>query len=259
MVDQSILERIQKLLYMTVERGCAPSEAAHAAAKVQELLQKHSLSLFDVQAKTYGEAVCPEERDLPFARIPAWVWRLASAVARGSDCDYIVAETTVAGKKINRLRFIGHKSDAQVAAYLYDTLSRRLWEMSAAEGRRHGRTGAPLAKFRWDFMSAAAQEINSRLHREREAFKLSTATAGAMVVVKSGAVQAWMEKAYPDIKRVSRNGPAQLDDHAIQAGVQAGRSIDIRQGIEKDGALLERERLQLEEREVPRPTSGIAS
>jgi len=107
-------------------------------------------------------------------------------------------------------------------------------------------------------MSAAAMEINSRLHREREAFKLSTATAGAMVVVKSGAVQAWIAKAYPDIKRVNRNGPAQLDDHAIQAGVQAGRSIDIRQGIEKGGELLECERLQLEG-EVPCPTSGIAS
>jgi len=236
-------------LAMTVSAGCTPAEAAHAAAKAQEFMQRHSLSLFDVESKTYGETVTSADFELPGVRVPQWSWRMAHAVCQASDCDFYLTWTFRGGKRVNKMRFIGHTSDCQVASYLYDTLSKRLWAMSAEDARANGRTGAKLAKFRWDFMFGAADAIYQRLVREQKEFAQTAqqSSAGAMVVVKKGAVKEWIAKNAPNLTthRSNRNDN-EYDYAALHAGAAAGRSIDIRQGIAKGAEQVSAARPQLQ-------------
>jgi hypothetical protein len=234
-MNDDIIRKIKAMLNMTVENGCTPAEAAHAAAKAQEFMQKHSISMFDVESKTYGETVTCDDFELPGTRIPAWSWEMARAVCVGTDCDYYVTWKMRAAKKMPLIRFVGHTSDCKVATYLYATISSRLWKMSATEGRWHERSGAQLAKFRWDFMLGAAREIGSRLRNEKASMQqqAQASGAGAMVVVKDAAVKGWLTKHVPDLKTRTVGRARERDGEALLAGMRAGHNIDIRHGIER--------------------------
>lgn len=267
MADDSIIQKIQKLLNMTVENGCTPAEAAHAAAKATEFMQRHGLSLFDVEAKTYGEQVTQEHRDLEWERLPSWVYSMAGAVARPNGCDYVVSQRREQRRDAhgwavyrnsrpvivttNRLKFIGHTTDVKVVAYLYDTLSKALWVQSAKDCKRIGRSGASLAKARWDFMRGAASAIEERLEEENRKTEqlgqivpvhddgrgvegtapVSGQVYGAMVLVKDKAVKDYMAKEFPHVKTVSR-GTSRYDQDAVRSGYAAGKAIPIRKGVE---------------------------
>ena len=245
-MNDAIIQRIQKLLAMTTERGCTPAEAAHAAAKAQEFMQRYGLSMFDVEAKTYGEKVEEEHRDLEFERVPAWVCKMAGAVARPNGCEYVLSWIRRGKRRTNCLKFIGHTTDVKIVAYLYQSLSKALWRQSAGDCKQLGRGGASLAKARWDYMRGAACAIEQRLTEEAKRFEQSAGSAiepfasgpavnGAMVLVKNKAVEEYMAKEFPDLKTVHHRGSPR--DHAAeQAGIAAGRSIPIRKGLERGEA-----------------------
>jgi len=227
-VSDDVVQRIQKMMNMTVENGCTPAEAAHAAAKVQELMQKHSLSMFDVEKKTYDEAILIEELETGKAVVPEWMGTLAVAVA--PDCKVIWWRH---GGPTKYLRFIGYKTDAQVASYMYDTLSRALLAEADKQGRHALRTGGRLMKYKADFMQYAALAIYKRTRKEQETFKSSSNTAGALVCVKGTAVDKYIEDNLGTIKWSKETTKQKIRDRAAtQDGWKAGSEIPLRQGIE---------------------------
>ena len=58
---ENILNRIQKLLRMSIENGASENEAMQAADKAQKLLQEHNLSIADIKDDSMVEPINSEE------------------------------------------------------------------------------------------------------------------------------------------------------------------------------------------------------
>ena len=108
--------RIQGLRAKTIDNGCTEGEALAAAAKVAELLDRHDLSLTDVEIR---EAPC-ERREYEThrkKRIP--LDDCIGAIAEFCDCR-VWREKNPAGE--GRYVFFGLRSDVEVAHYLTEVI-----------------------------------------------------------------------------------------------------------------------------------------
>ena len=108
--------RIQGLRAKTTENGCTEGEALSAAAKVAELLDRHDLSLTDVEIR---ESPC-ERREYETRRnkrIP--LDGCIGAIAAFCDCR-VWREKTPAGEP--RFVFFGLRADVEVAYYLTELI-----------------------------------------------------------------------------------------------------------------------------------------
>lgn len=234
-IDPRTLDLIRRLTEMRVDRGCTPAEAAAAAAHLARVLEKHQLSLFDVQKLTFAEDVVEEVRPVGGKVVPRWAHELAQAVSRPHDCEYFIrtAYDPQAGRRRSEAYFIGHRSDAAVAAYLYEVLSRTLLAMADREGRAQGRRHAGLIRFRSHYIIAAAWEVRQRIEAERRQARGEAALASrALVVVKEKAVEEYVRACHPKLKVID-HAPVDYDTGAIVAGGRAGREVELKKGIEQ--------------------------
>lgn len=236
---------IAKLHEITVENGATPAEAERAAGHAARLLAEHNLSLFDVSAQTFDDVVTEESRTVDSSITHPWIVDLAASLGRPLECNAYFGKTfdSAAGKLKVKITFIGHKADAAVASYLWDTLSPVLYDMATVSGRAHGRTSASLVAYRNQFIRHAAYAISRRLYEEKErAETLHEAEAGqsttAMVHVKSTAVAEYIEQ--KPLYAKASNIHSKASEHDVTAqmnGHRAGKTVPIRKGIESPAAV----------------------
>jgi hypothetical protein len=108
--------RLQALRAKTIENGCTEEEALSAAAKMAELLDRHDLSLTDIEIR---EEPCErvEFETLRNKRMP--LEDCVGAVAEFCDCK-VWREKKAAGAF--RYVFFGLRADVVVAHYLTDLI-----------------------------------------------------------------------------------------------------------------------------------------
>lgn len=231
--EQAAIDLIQKLHEITVENGATPAEAERAAGHAARLLAEHNLSMFDVESKTFDETVVEEVRWYDSKNRHPWISDLASCIGRPLDCRVFFGRNYQPGKI--KITFVGHKSDAAVASYLWDTLSPVLYDMGTKSGRNAGRTAAALVAYRNQFIRHAGYAISQRLHQEKENVEVlhEAETSTAMVHVKTAAVTEFIETVPSFAKAKFLNSSASdHDEHAKVHGHRAGKTIPIRKGIE---------------------------
>ena len=225
-----VIKLIQKLANMRIDRGATPAEAAHAAAKIESLLEEHQLSMFDVEGKSFNEEMAQKSVELgvSLSVIPRYIWDLGYAVAMPHDCQIIVMPSQLKG---NNLTFVGYKSDVAVSRYLFITLHTSLWRMADTQGRVRKRSGAQFINYRNHFMSAAAQVIEERLTQERRDVRQKSSNSRALVVVKKDAVNKYFEEQFPGCRPLKLT-KSDRDDYAYHDGREAGRNVEMRKGVE---------------------------
>lgn len=230
---QKIIELIQKLQAVQVERGASPAEAERAAMHVQRLLAQHQLSLLDVEAKTFDDDMGDEIVDLPGQVRQSWFFDLSFSVSKPFDCQSMIRrEWNKEAAKIKlTLRFLGYDSDVKVARYLFTFLSRVLMQMADDAGRRAGRYGANLISFRKAFMQGAAGRILQRLMAEKRS-REKASDSRALVLIKAPKVAEWVKEQSPMLETVEVPGS---DDHeALEAGDKAAKEIELTPAVEND-------------------------
>lgn len=102
MNQQDIIDKIQKLL--SLANSPNENEAAQAAAKAQQLLMQHNLSLEDIKAKsTFSNSIEREELEAHKRKIH-WKGKLAHAIADANFCKiwWHNGRLELAGKSHNR-------------------------------------------------------------------------------------------------------------------------------------------------------------
>ena len=104
--------RIQALRSKTIANGCTEDEAMSAAAKVAELLDRHDLSLSDVELRA---APCERKIYETHRRKKIPLDDCIGAIAHFCDCR-VWREKNQAGE--TRYVFFGLRSDIEVANYL---------------------------------------------------------------------------------------------------------------------------------------------
>ena len=220
--------RIQALRAKTIANGCTEDEALSAAAKVAELLDRHDLSLTDVELRA-----APCERRVfethRKKRIP--LDDCIGAIAQFCDCR-VWREKNAAGE--SRYVFFGLRSDIEVAHYLAELIDSAVraelgrFKNSADYGRfRHQERHLANASFSLGMVASIAERLVA-IKAGRDS--LNESTGRGLVVLKTAVVDAEFDKLDLELRTV-RSTSRLVSMTPYDAGGAAGAQLPINPGI----------------------------
>ncbi len=223
-----IRARIQGLRAKTIDNGCTEGEALAAAEKVAELLDRHDLSLTDIEI---SEAPC-ERREYEThrkKRIP--LDDCVGAIAAFCDCR-VWREKDQAGE--GRYVFFGLRADVEVAHYLTEVIDAAVrselgrYKTSPDYQRfRHQERHLANASFTLGMVASIADKLMAMKAGRDQA---NNSTGRGLVVLKAAVVDTELEKL--DLKlRTVRRARRMISPTAYDAGGEAGESFAIKPAI----------------------------
>lgn len=221
-----LLVKIAAMLNVRTERGATPAEAATAAAKVAELLEKYGLSRAEAEAA--GEpavGVTSSQASTDRRQPPVWMHDLATGVSVACHCRAL--RVTFADGSATSMEFFGVDPDPTVAAWLYDYCVRSVDVAAVDAGRKSRLRGQRLRLHNASFRESAAWRIAKRL----EALGRGPAGRG-LVESRQSLIEQYIARQHGDVpaaKTPPMKGGDLLGD---LAGLQFGESLDIdRRGL----------------------------
>jgi len=223
--------RIQALRAKTQDNGCTEAEALMAAAKVAELLDRHDLSLSDVELReTLCEPRVYETRRKK--RIP--LDYCISPIANFCDCK-VWREKNAEGE--TRYVFFGLRSDTEVAHYMTDLIDNavraelgRYKNTKAYQRFRHQDRHVANASFTLGMAMSIGAKLNE-MKAQRDVLKKGGGRD--LVVLKSSIVETEIKKLDLKLRPVRRQA-RMVSPKAFEAGGAAGSSLAITPGL-RDG------------------------
>ena len=220
--------RIQGLRAKTIDNGCTEGEALAAAEKVAELLDRHDLSLTDIEIR---EAPC-ERREYEThrkKRIP--LDDCIGAIAEFCDCR-VWREKDQAGE--GRYVFFGLRADVEVAHYLTEVIDTAVrselgrYKTSPDYQRfRHQERHLANASFALGMVASIADKLMA-MKAGRD--QVNNSTGRGLVVLKAAVVDTELEKLDLKLRTVHRTSRT-ISPKAYDAGGEAGESFAIKPAI----------------------------
>jgi hypothetical protein len=229
-----LVQRIQALRAKTVDQGCTEQEALAAAEKVAELLDRHGLSLSELE---FRQQVCEGIGIDTGRRRTGPIDDCVPAIAAFFDCR-VWGEKAASGAL--RYIFFGLPGDVAAAHYLYELIDRafeteterfRAGEIYAETHSRE-RRGATNS-----FQMGMAQGIRAKLHELRQAREeaLRGASGRDLVPIKASIVEDELAKLGLTLRARSRASKRYVLTDAYEAGHEAGKRFEYRPGLTRDG------------------------
>jgi len=234
MTQDTLVSKVHKLLRLSTSSNA--NEAALAAAKAQELIDKHNLSatLLALEQAQPVDTLDEPIQDFSAAGAPldsqktaqTWRSRLAVVVSRLNGCRVYTSGGDIA--------LVGRPTDAETVRYLYGYLTREIERLTNEQGRGMG------TSWRNNFRLGAVQGVTVKLYESRQAFERTvraeaeaTSTMALMRVDnalaridKHGATtEQWVEKNLKLYKQSAQR--VNHDSRAREAGRRAGQSINV--------------------------------
>lgn len=236
MTHEEATSKAIRLLKLTQSDN--PHEAALAAAKAQEIIDRYKLTGLSAESDIPGGAREPEEEIRRFEdplevgegkNLSRWRVTLASTLARANQSRIYTSGTAI--------KIVGRPSDAEAIRYLYQYLVNEVERLTRVHAKGNGKTWAN------NFRLGIVDEIGDRLAAQRketihkmkaEAVGTSTRQTG-MALVRIDNALAKMEKRGEDVQEwVDENmnlrktyARVRSDFGAREAGRQAGKSIQL--------------------------------
>jgi len=242
MTQQEILKKVKKLLALSQSDNA--NEAAQAAARAQELLDKYQLSrnLLDIDAADDEDRAGDDEPifdfsskgaplDDPGTKMPRWRGSLATVVCRANSCRAYQETYYIGTKAKTRIAIVGRPSDVEKVRYLHAFLVREVKRLVDRDGQGCGIT------WRNNYCIGVVDTIRRelKLSKSRAADKLRRDAGGDMFALvrvdkalarlekRSADVDAWVEA---NLKLGSVSGSSARGHWgARQAGQRAGKEI----------------------------------
>ena len=218
-MEMKILDRIKKLQALAGDNP-SESEAIAAAAKVQDLLLEHNLSMSDVDSHSLGE---PQERigkaeyAIPNANKLTITWKsiLYHGIAKINFCETIKLNNST------KIALIGKPSNVQTVVYLADVLVRQIERMARAEGQT---VLSNRALYEREYCLGAAQRVLRRL-REAKDQATSSGPGMALVVASGKQVDKVFRTFFPNIRHTRSSIGGRTSGYG--AGQSAGNGISL--------------------------------
>jgi len=220
--------RIQALRAKTIANGCTEDEALSAAAKVAELLDRHVLSLSDVELRA---SPCERRVYETFRKKRIPLDDCIGAIAHFCDCR-VWREKNAAGE--SSYVFFGLGADIEVAHYLAELIDGAVraelgrFKTSVDYGRfRHQERHLANASFALGMVASIAERLVA-IKAGRD--QVNESTGRGLVVLKTSVVDAEFDKL--DLKmRTQRSASRMVSMTAYEAGGAAGASLAINPGL----------------------------
>jgi hypothetical protein len=220
--------RIQALRAKTIDNGCTEEEALAAAAKVAELLDRHDLSLTDVELRA---APCERRAYETHRKKRIPLDDCIGAIAHFCDCR-VWREKNAAGE--TSYVFFGLRSDIEVAHYLTELIDSAVraelgrFKTSADYRRfRHQQRHLANASFALGMVASIADKLMA-IKASRDSVNHSTGRG--LVVLKTSVVDAEFDKLGMKL-RTARSNSRMVSVMAYEAGGAAGVTLAINPGI----------------------------
>ena len=223
--------RIQGLRAKTIDNGCTEGEALAAAEKVAELLDRHDLSLTDIEIR---EAPC-ERREYEThrkKRIP--LDDCIGAIAEFCDCR-VWREKDQAGE--GRYVFFGLRADVEVAHYLTEVIDTAVrselgrYKTSPDYQRfRHQDRHLANASFAMGMVASIADKLMA-MKAGRD--QVNNSSGRGLVVLKAAVVDTELGKLDLKLRTVHRTS-RMISPMAYDAGGEAGQSFTIKPAVRGD-------------------------
>lgn len=187
MTTESVLEKIRHLMNKTVERGCTEGEAAAAAELVAKLLEKHNLSVVDLETRGHkAPAVGKVEHDLGKASFK-WKLSLAEVMAKHYYCHAMI------DWQAKRVFFVGRPDNTEALTMLYKWVIDQIRRLAAEDRKAHiETTGEHIDPLRWqvNYGEGTVYRLRDRLRAMRE--KMSEQST-ALVLHHDSEISDWLE------------------------------------------------------------------
>ncbi len=220
---ETLLNRINKLLQFD-ESNATKEEAARAAEKVQELLQRYNLDMSEVRRNGPKVNLVIRMVDLPTARL--WAKNLMGVLCRFNFCDCMFyrrsKHITVYGEAVNVeavVTMFNHLTDA--ATMICTTTWTRYIELCEQQHK------SPIHRsaFNADFFQGINDAIFYRLDKQAKEFAARSNTNRALVVTNKEELKAFEKEQFGKVKIV--NTRHNSDSRIYQAGIAAGALIEL--------------------------------
>ncbi len=226
---EKLKNRLQGLRAKTTANGCTEEEALSAAAKVAELLDRHDLSISDLEIREERceQAVIESNRK---QRQP--ISACIPAIADFCDCK-VWREKDASGRV--RYVFFGLGPSLQMARYAYDVIAVAMqsgWEDYCRSRRFIRYTQDEKGSFLFGMAVSIADKL-AVLKVERNAANLADG-GRALVVVRQAVVEAEFAKLSLDFRQGRASGK-KVAAQAFAAGQSAGQAFAIHPGLGKGG------------------------
>jgi len=238
--NQAVIDKIIKLLALAEGEGANPNEAAVAAARAAELLERHKLDRADIEASSQEpDEDVTDGGELPGVggtRIPKWCGLLASSIAAANGCKllYWSRQHRVTKKWGRYIVIIGRPSDVAVVKYIHTYVAREI-DRLRAEAKDRGEIYGDLQSnnFRCGAVDAVRMKLNEAKRETREQFRREGGSSNAIVLVKQrdAKVDLWMHNKFPKL-RGGQSWGGSHDHDAYAAGKRAGATISMNRGLE---------------------------
>lgn len=225
MIQEDVILKIRKLLALS--KSPNEFEAASALSKAQELLDKSSLSLSEVEDFKISDIE-------PFlvaskSRYPYWEQLLFTRLAKESD---LFPYSELRDRKVS-LWVVGREQDIEVYGYFLNFLKRTILALSDKAIFRERKSvrqwdRRKAFKFRNSFGVGAVTKICERMHALREKRLDSNGACKALIVVKNKEVEDWVSE---NLATTRRNRTMDLSRRGYIKGYLAGSDVSLREGM----------------------------
>ena len=243
MTHHEAIDKAVKLLRLA--QSSNPHEAALAASRAQEIMDRHKLEGLSADYDTDALNRKPDEpiRDFkadlmdPGTQSETWKARLASTVADVNECKVYLNRTRATWDSKPKVGFaiVGRASDAQTVRYIYGWIVREIERLTEEHCVGYGRTF--FNNFRIGCVESVCVRLKlARKETEVTMTKEAVATNNSMALVRVNNAIAKRNEQVFEVERWVKNnlklrsgGRAYttLDPTARELGRKAGASISI--------------------------------
>jgi hypothetical protein len=214
----AVMERVTKLLALSTSSN--EHEAASAAAKAQQLMFRHNLSLAQVQAGPEDARDAYTERVIDLGALQSWRRTLIHVLAEHNFCKALAFVGTP------RVAIIGEPHNIALVEQLYAYLLRELLRLADVAWQRAKRRSRDSARqWKHGFQHGAVEVIAERLAEQREEDAAADEASRALVLRKDAGVADALRRQYPDATTDQRR--ATVSVAGWQAGRQAAETVSI--------------------------------
>ncbi len=221
---EKLKSRLQALRAKTIANGCTEEEALSAAAKVAELLDRHDLSLSDLELR---ESPCEQSAIETGKKQRQPISACIPAIADYCDCKVWREKD----EKGIRYVFFGLRPSIEMARYVHDVVAVAM-QTAWTEYARKQRMIRYAQDEKGSFLLGMAISIANRLSAMKaERDEANRAETGRdLVVVRHAVVEA--EFAKLDLKlRQGRGSGKKVAANAFEAGQSAGQSLTLHPAV----------------------------
>lgn len=232
---ESIKETIRNLRARAADEGSSESEALAAIAKADKLMQKHALTIDELETEASNNGIVTVYWTKDTKKRPA-VTFVASSIALLTETKGW-EQTSAAGLK--SLAFMGFEADTEYALYLCDLIHNAMeagWDEYKETADYASVPRNKRGRLRDDFMRGVAVRIRAKItalvaERRTQAPDIKTTSGTDIVVAKRTLIAEAFDEQGMELRKKRKPRKVRVDASAYFAGQATGEKTNIVTGI----------------------------